>query len=174
MPSEEYALFIDGGSRGNPGVAGCGAVLKNPRGETIAKESKALGQTTNNVAEYHALLLGLEAALRQNVRRLKVFSDSELLVRQLQGKYKVRSADLRPLFEQAQSTLTAFDRIVFEHIPRERNREADALANQAMDGGGSETKRFDAVYRRGAIFPVTSLHLPENSRLECVVKVKKH
>jgi probable phosphoglycerate mutase len=132
-PSEVIA-HIDGASRGNPGPAAYGVVLESPDGVPLTTLSKAIGHTTNNVAEYHGLLAALEYALQHNVRRLKVLSDSELMARQIQGAYKVKSPDLKPLFERARSAIAQLESFSIEHVRREHNREADKLANLALDG----------------------------------------
>jgi ribonuclease HI len=132
---ERLILNADGGARGNPGPAGCGAVLSLPDGEIVAGLQKFLGNTTNNVAEYQGLLLGLEAAKDEGASDLEVRLDSELIVRQLNGQYKVKSPHLKPLYEQAKSLLQAFDSVTIVHVRRENNREADKLANLAMDQG---------------------------------------
>ncbi len=126
-------LYTDGGSRGNPGPAGCGAVLTDPRGKTLAEISEPIGRATNNVAEYQALLFGLEAAAARSVQELTVRCDSELMVHQLNGIYKVRNAGLKPLYERAKELLAGFRNVRIEHVRREMNRRADALANAAMD-----------------------------------------
>jgi len=128
-------LNADGGSRGNPGPAGAGAVLADPDGDMVAELQRYLGETTNNVAEYHGLILGLEEALRLGCREITVRLDSELIVRQLQGRYKVKSPKLKPLYAQARKLLAAFAAAEVEHVRREHNREADRLANLAMDQG---------------------------------------
>lgn len=132
---ELLILNADGGARGNPGPAGCGAVLSLPDGEVVARLNKYLGKTTNNVAEYQGLLLGLQAAKDHGAAKLEVRLDSELIVRQLNGQYKVKSPLLKPLYEQARGLLQAFDSVTIVHVRRENNREADKLANQAMDQG---------------------------------------
>lgn len=132
---EKLILNADGGARGNPGPAGCGAVLSLPGGEVVASLHKYLGHATNNVAEYQGLLLGLKAAQEQGACNLEVRLDSELIVRQLNGQYKVKSPHLKPLFEKAQSLLRTFKDVTVVHVRRENNREADKLANQAMDRG---------------------------------------
>jgi ribonuclease HI len=124
---------IDGGSRGNPGPASYGVVIRDQRGEIAAKLKKYIGRTTNNVAEYYALIAALDYAQSHNVRTLRVESDSELLVKQMRGHYKVKSADLRPLHERATKMTQAFESFRIEHVYREQNAEADGLANEAMD-----------------------------------------
>lgn len=136
---DKLILNADGGARGNPGPAGCGAVLRLPSGEEVAGLKKFLGNTTNNVAEYQGLLLGLEAAQAQGASNLEVRLDSELIVRQLNGQYKVKSPHLKPLYERAKSLLQAFASVNVVHVRREQNREADKLANQAMDQGMGKT-----------------------------------
>ena len=131
--SEVAILYSDGGSRGNPGPAGCGAVLTDPTGRTLAEISEPIGRATNNVAEYQALILGLEAAAERGVQELTVRCDSELIVHQLNGIYKVRNAGLKPLHERARKLLAGFRSVRIEHVRREMNRKADALANAAMD-----------------------------------------
>ncbi len=128
-----WSLFCDGASRGNPGLAGAGAVLLNPRGEAAAQLARFLGETTNNVAEYQALILGLKEAARLGARKLKVFADSELLVRQLNGQYRVKSPHLLPLWRLAQNELQNFESVSLAHVPRAQNHLADDLANRAID-----------------------------------------
>jgi ribonuclease HI len=124
---------IDGGSRGNPGPASYGVVIRDPRGEVAAKLKKYIGRTTNNVAEYYGLIAALDYAQSHNVRALRIESDSELLVKQMRGHYKVKSADLRPLHERASKMAQGFESFRIDHVYREQNSEADALANEAMD-----------------------------------------
>jgi len=125
----------DGGSRGNPGPAGFGAVLVDSEGHTVAELSEFLGIRTNNFAEYSGLLACLEYALKHHIPRLKVVSDSELMVKQIQGKYKVNSPDLKPLWQEARNRIAKLDGFEITHALRHKNKEADALANQAMDRG---------------------------------------
>ena len=126
-------LHVDGASRGNPGEAGFGVHVASDGGETVASLYGYLGRATNNVAEYQALLHGLRYALERGARDVRVFSDSELLVRQLAGRYRVKNEGLLPLFREAQSLLARFESARVSHVPREQNREADALANKAVD-----------------------------------------
>ncbi len=128
-----WRLYCDGASRGNPGPAAAGAVLLNPQGAVQARLGKYLGETTNNVAEYQALLLGLEKARQLGVSKIRIFADSELLVRQLTGRYQVKSPHLLPLWRSAQNILSEFAAHEIAHVPREENTQADALANQAID-----------------------------------------
>ncbi len=131
---ERYVLYCDGASRGNPGPAAIGAVLYGPSGDEPALEiSEALGKSTNNVAEYKALIAGLEGAHDLDVQNLLVRLDSQLLVRQISGEYRVRSAGLKPLFRRVEALVARFAVVEIEHVPREENAVADALANEALD-----------------------------------------
>lgn len=132
--SGAWTLNTDGGARGNPGPAGAGIVLRSPDGAIVARGGAFLGSVTNNVAEYEALLWGLRAAKALGVTRLVVRADSELVVKQLRGEYRVKNEGLKPLFTRAQGLRRAFDSVEFVHVRREQNAEADALANEAMDG----------------------------------------
>lgn len=129
----DAVLWTDGAARGNPGPAGIGAILKTPEGEVIVAEGQYVGETTNNVAEYKALLLGLERALEHGVRHLEVRADSELLIKQLRGEYKVRSEGLKPLYLRALELLREFDAPKLVHVRRELNSEADRLANRGIN-----------------------------------------
>jgi len=124
--------FVDGGARGNPGPAGAGAVLE---GENPFAVSEYLGETTNNVAEYTALLLLLRQALTRGYDELAVFADSELMVRQINGQYKVKDNKLRELFFQATELIAKLRKFSLTHIPREKNQAADRLVNEAIDRG---------------------------------------
>jgi probable phosphoglycerate mutase len=128
--------FIDGGSRGNPGPAGFGVHVQDGDGVIIAELYGFLGRATNNVAEYAALIKALEWAREHSCRSLRLFSDSELLVRQFRGEYKVRNAGLLPLYARAKVLARGIPSLEVAHVPRERNTEADALANRAMDEEG--------------------------------------
>ncbi len=132
---EWIIAFCDGGSRGNPGPAGYGVFIEDLDGQKLAELSEYLGKTTNNVAEYSALLAALEWALGHGRTRLRVVADSELLVKQIQGRYKVASPDLRPLFEEAKRRIARLDMFRIEHVLRGKNQKADRLANAAMDRG---------------------------------------
>jgi len=125
----------DGGARGNPGPSGYGAVLAGPNGEPLAELSEFLGVRTNNYAEYSGLLGVLAYALEHGYRRLKVVSDSELMVKQIQGKYKVNSPDLKPLWQEAKTRIARLDAFEISHALRHKNKDADRLANLAMDRG---------------------------------------
>ena len=130
---DTFVLFTDGGSRGNPGPAAAGFVLADGRGQTVHAAGHFLGRTTSNVAEYRALLEGLSEALRRGVKRLAVRSDSELMVRQLQGAYRVRNEGLKPLYKEALKKLDRFESVEVVHVRRERNVQADRLVNEALD-----------------------------------------
>lgn len=125
--------YIDGGARGNPGPAGYGAFIQSPEGSTLAELHGALGIATNNVAEYNGLLAALQWAIDHNERRVHIRADSELLVRQMRGEYKVRNAGLQPLYVRARLLAAELDDVKFEHVRREFNKEADRLSNLGMD-----------------------------------------
>lgn len=133
--SNWFTAWCDGGSRGNPGPAGYGAVVQNPEGRIVARLSQFLGIQTNNFAEYSGLLAVLEWALANDARRLKVISDSELMVNQMKGRYKVASPILRPLWEEARRRAASLEAFEMTHTLRGGNKEADQLANDAMDKG---------------------------------------
>ena len=130
-----YTAHCDGGSRGNPGPAGYGAVIEDPHGKTVARLSEFLGRQTNNVAEYKGLIAVLEWAAERGVRQLRVISDSELMVKQMKGQYKVASPVLRPMWEEARRLSRDLERFEIRHTLRGGNKEADRLANEAMDKG---------------------------------------
>jgi probable phosphoglycerate mutase len=134
-PGLWHTAHCDGGSRGNPGPAGYGAVVEDSKGQVVARLSEFLGHQTNNYAEYKGLLAVLTWALANNVRRLRVVSDSELMVRQMKGIYKVKNPGLRPLWEEAQCQSRQLDAFDMRHTLRGGNKEADKLANAAMDEG---------------------------------------
>ncbi len=130
---QDAILWADGAARGNPGPAGVGIVLKTPDGEVLVAEGGFIGHATNNVAEYKALLLGLERALSRGVRHIEVRADSELLIKQLRGQYRMRSENLRPLYEQTLELLRKFETSRLVHVPRTQNAEADRFANLGID-----------------------------------------
>lgn len=131
-------LFTDGGSRGNPGQAAIGCVLQDPeKGEVVREHAEYIGTTTNNVAEYSALIEGLKIAKRYHPNRLVCHLDSELIVKQLSGEYKVRMEALKPFYDEIQELKAHFPEIRFIHIPRADNHRADALVNQALDANPS-------------------------------------
>ena len=134
-PLSTITAFCDGGARGNPGPSGFGVYIEDERGQKLAELSEFLGIRTNNFAEYSGLLAALEFALRYDHPRLRVISDSELMVKQIKGQYKVKSPDLRPLYEEAKRRIEGLDFFHIQHVLRNKNREADRLANEAMDRG---------------------------------------
>ena len=125
--------YFDGGSRGNPGPAGFGAYVVNDRGDVLAELAEGIGVATNNVAEYRGLLAALQWAVDHGVTELHVKGDSLLLVQQMRGNYRVKNAGLLPLYREAQHLCARIGRVSFEHIPRERNKDADRLTNIGMD-----------------------------------------
>ena len=132
-PTRRVVVNCDGAARGNPGPAGAGAIVVSEQGDVLAEVAEGLGETTNNVAEYTAAVRGLEAAERVGAREVLLRSDSLLLVRQLTGQYRVKSEHLQPLHRQVKQVAARFDRVTYEHVPRERNVEADRLANLGVD-----------------------------------------
>ena len=130
----KLVVHVDGGARGNPGPAAVGVVVSTPDGEVLDEIGEVIGVATNNVAEYRALLRGLERARALGATEVDVFNDSELVARQVTGDYKVKSAGLKPLHREALTALRGFDRWSISSVPRERNERADALVNAALDG----------------------------------------
>ena len=130
-----FTAHCDGGSRGNPGPAGFGAVVEDPQGRVVARLSDYLGRQTNNYAEYSGLVAVLKWAAENGVKRLRVVSDSELMVKQMNGQYKVANPGLRPLWEEARRLARGLDAFQITHTLRAGNAEADRLANDAMDRG---------------------------------------
>jgi ribonuclease HI len=184
-PSGVHIANIDGASRGNPGPASYAVVIRDPDGKVALELAKRLGRETNNVAEYYALLAALDYAAANGITALRVRSDSELLVRQMQGRYKVKSPELKPLFERAQKVVRQLGYFAVEHVRREQNRDADALANVALDSGpvhevhsqaraaGAGAKRepprkIPARFAEGAFVPDQPLDLPEG--MEVIVE----
>ncbi|MFH1030215.1 MAG: ribonuclease HI family protein [bacterium] len=131
--SKKIKLYTDGGARGNPGPAGIGAVLKDENGKNIAEISEYIGETTNNQAEYKALIAGLERAKEIGAGEIECFLDSELVVKQMKREYKVKNEDLAPLFVIAWNLILGFKKISFTHVMRQYNQEADKLVNKAID-----------------------------------------
>jgi probable phosphoglycerate mutase len=134
-PAGWFTAHCDGGSRGNPGPAGFGAVVEDPQGRVVARLSEYLGRQTNNFAEYQGLLAVLAWAIENGAKRLRVVSDSELMVKQMKGQYKVASSGLRPLWEEAKRLVARLERFEMRHTLRGGNQEADRLANEAMYQG---------------------------------------
>jgi ribonuclease HI len=186
---------IDGGSRGNPGPASYGVVIRDPRGEIVARLKKYIGRTTNNVAEYYGLIAALDYAQSNSIKALRVESDSELLVKQMQGQYKVKSADLKPLYERAKKMSQAIPAFRIDHVYREQNREADLLANEAMDeasgkppavtsrnpkdeSGNSRIENRNSIptikvrarFRSGILYPLEDVDLPDGAEVEILLR----
>nr|WP_252263792.1 ribonuclease HI family protein [Paracidobacterium acidisoli] len=145
----------DGGSRGNPGPAGYGVLVQDTQGKTLAELSEFLGRKTNNFAEYSGLLAALDFALSEGHARLRVISDSELMVKQIKGQYRVNSPELRPLYDEARRRIAQLKGFQIQHVLREKNRRADQLANQAMDRGtGRATAAAPDHAKRSSVAPV--------------------
>jgi ribonuclease HI len=132
----KVVVHVDGGARGNPGPAAAAAVVSTPDGNVLDEAAVTLGTTTNNVAEYRGLLLGLERARALGATEVEVVNDAELIARQVNGIYKVKHPDMRPLHAAALEALGAFDRWTVRAVPRAQNADADALVNQALDAAG--------------------------------------
>jgi ribonuclease HI len=130
---ERVIVNVDGGARGNPGPAAVAAVVTTPDGEVIDRRGETIGRATNNVAEYRALLLGIELAKASGAEEVELVGDSELIVKQVKGEYRVKDAGLRQLHGQVRSALTGLDRWSIRHVRREQNAEADRLVNEALD-----------------------------------------
>ena len=186
-PPEHYLIaHSDGGARGNPGPAGYGVVIKDESGRTVAALSEYLGHQTNNFAEYQGLIAALEYAIKHRPRALKLISDSELLVRQIKGIYKVKNAVLQDLHGRAKELIAQLEWFSIGHAFREQNQEADRLANEAMDKGmgrggarmGDSSARpatppqqeFEGVVRHGKV-ELSNGTLPDGTRVQ--VRVKK-
>jgi ribonuclease HI len=136
MPvADRVIVHVDGGARGNPGPAAIGVVVSAADGSLLDEVAERIGVATNNVAEYRALLRGLERAAAVGAHQVELINDSELVARQLTGDYKVKHPSMKPLYEQAMSALRAFDRWTIRTVPRAQNARADELVNQALDGG---------------------------------------
>lgn len=129
----KLVIHVDGGARGNPGPAAIAAVLRSPDGDVVDEVNEAIGVASNNVAEYRALLLGLERAKALGAGEVEVVNDSELIAKQVNGDYKVKHADMKPLHAAAMAAFGQFDRWRIRTVPREQNKDADALVNQALD-----------------------------------------
>src|ERR1700757_2620876 len=182
-----YQANVDGGSRGNPGPAAYGVVVRDPGGEIVARLKKYIGQNTNNVAEYFGLIAALDYAQTHGIRALRIESDSELMVKQMRGQYKVKSADLKPLFERAKKMSQTLESFRIEHVYREQNRESDALVNQALDETSQrralqapekqptrETPmRLVARYKDGLLQPEEPLNLPDGTQVEILLRLRK-
>jgi ribonuclease HI len=186
-PAGVCVANIDGASRGNPGPAAYAVVLRDPAGKVVLELAKHIGRQTNNVAEYYALLAALDYAASHGIQALRIRSDSELLVRQMQGRYKVKSADLKPLHERALRLARQLAYFAIEHVPREQNRDADGLANLALDQAGARssmgpasptspnrqasTLSVRARYTNGVLQPLEPLDFPEGA--EVLLDIRK-
>ena len=148
--------YCDGGSRGNPGPSGYGVSIEDGAGKPMAELSEFLGVKTNNFAEYSGLLAALEYVISHGHPRLRVVADSELMVKQMKGQYRVNSPDLRPLWEEAKRRVAHLERFEIQHVLRAKNKRADALANQAMDRGSSRTVRDVGTPEPRTLFAVPS------------------
>ena len=187
-PERYLIAHSDGGARGNPGPAGYGVVVQDQAGQKVAALSQYLGHQTNNFAEYQGLIAALEYAIEHGHKALKVISDSELLVRQIKGIYKVKNATLQELHGRAKQLIAQLDWFSIDHALREHNREADELANQAMDKGtgraatptrvatgdspataSSTSNEFEGVVKGGTI-KLLNGELPEGTRVQVRVK----
>lgn len=184
-PPEHYlTAHSDGGARGNPGPAGYGVVIKDEAGHTVAALSEYLGHQTNNFAEYQGLIAALEYAITHGPKALKLISDSELLVRQIKGIYKVKNAVLQDLHGRAKELIAQLDWFSIGHAFREQNQEADRLANEAMDKGMGRSvarapspaqlaaqaqQEFEGIVRSGKVELVGG-SLPEGTRVQLRVK----
>jgi ribonuclease HI len=126
-------VYSDGASRGNPGPAGAGAVLLDEKGGMLKRLGKYIGRETNNIAEYQGLLLGLRGAIEFGAREIEIRADSELMIKQLKGEYRVKNEGLKPLFTEAQSLMRRFEKVKLRHVPREENTLADEMSNRAID-----------------------------------------
>jgi ribonuclease HI len=132
VSTERMAISADGASRGNPGSAAIGATIKDEQGGLIARISRPIGRATNNQAEYQAVIAALHEAVRLGARKVDIRLDSELVVRQLNGRYRVKNAALKTLHQEAKGLLVCLETVTIKHVPREQNREADRLANMAL------------------------------------------
>ncbi len=188
-PPEHYLIaHSDGGARGNPGPAGYGVVIKDESGRKVAALSEYLGHQTNNFAEYQGLIAALEYAIEHGPKALKLISDSELLVRQIKGIYKVKNATLQELYGRAKELIAQLDWFSIGHAFREQNQDADRLANEAMDKGMGRSsghvgfgdspvrpspqaqQEFEGIVRNGKV-EISNGTLPEGTRVQ--VRVKK-
>ncbi len=186
--SAEIIARIDGASRGNPGPAAYAVIIESAEGEVLDSLSRQLGTATNNFAEYHGLLAALEYALENRHPHLRVLSDSELLVRQIEGRYKVKSPGLVPLHERATHMIAGLESFRIQYVPREQNREADRLANRTLDGtekspsrpardarapskpAATGPLRTSAVYRGGVLELQEELPLEEGEEVQIEVR----
>jgi probable phosphoglycerate mutase len=196
MSSSEVVAHVDGASRGNPGPAAYGVVMETTAGERVAAFAKFLGETTNNFAEYQGLLAALDYALSHHHLRLSVVTDSELMARQISGRYKVRSSDLKRLYDRAQAMIARLESFSIRHVRREHNRAADGLANQALDAAEAglalppapapraaparpantapgEPLHTSATFQSGVLRPHERLPLFDGEKVELEIRRKK-
>ncbi len=174
--SRTATLYIDGAARGNPGPAAYAVVLTSP-GQPDIEQAQAIGTATNNIAEYTALIEGLSLAAQRGVQKLNIFSDSELVVRQMNGEYQVRSQELRKLHEKARRLWDQFEQVTIQHIPREQNQRADTLANQALDGTRDTSRHGQSGLLKLARTPSPTLASEEAIRAEairCLADAARH
>src|SRR5579863_3565905 len=155
-----YTANIDGAARGNPGPAAYGVVVRRPDGTAHESLGKYIGRATNNVAEYYALIAALDYAAANGIRRLRVYSDSQLIVNQIKGLYKVKHPDLRPLHERAKKQAATLEAFTIQYVPREQNRDADDLANVALDSTSGVKPAYGAAPAR-VENPVKALFLED-------------
>jgi ribonuclease HI len=133
MDKEQLIIYTDAASRGNPGKAGIGIIIYNSKGEVLHQEAQYIGKATNNIAEYIAVIYGLQEGIIRKAKNLTIYTDSELLVRQIDGQYQIKNHFLRNLFSLIKHLSTGFEKLTIKHINREKNKEADQLANKAID-----------------------------------------
>jgi ribonuclease HI len=194
-PETTYSANIDGAARGNPGPASYGVVIRRPDGTPLESLGKYIGRHTNNVAEYYALIAALDYAAACGIQRLRVHSDSQLIVNQMKGLYKVKHPDLRPLHERAKKQAAGLEAFTIQYVPREQNLEADAVANAALDNTGgvkpafkyepskpmesarsaprtslSAPRKIRARFREGLLVPDEPLGYGENEELEITIE----
>src|ERR1700730_18247177 len=148
-----YTANIDGAARGNPGPAAYGVIVRRPDGKTHESLGKYIGRTTNNVAEDYALIAAVDYAAASGIRRLRVYSDSQLIVNQIKGLYKVKHPALRPLHERAKKQAATLESFTIQYVPREQNRDADDLANAALDSTSGVKPAYSAVPAKPASPP---------------------
>ena len=190
-----YTANIDGAARGNPGPASYGVVVRRPDGSPLESLGKYIGRHTNNAAEYYALIAALDYAAANGIKRLRVQSDSQLIVNQIKGTYKVKHPDLRPLHERAKKLAATLEAFVIQYVPREQNRAADTLANAALDNtsgvktaygsepanraaiGRSESRaslsaprKIRARYQNSVLVPAEPLGFGEDEELEITIE----
>jgi ribonuclease HI len=179
QPHNYLVAHVDGGSRGNPGPSGYGVVITDQSGRKVATLSEYLGHQTNNYAEYHGLLAALDYVTKHGHKALKVVGDSELLVKQIRGQYKVKSPALLELYQRARQMIAQLDWFSIQHVLREKNMEADQLANAAMDKGmgrrvpsptsGAIRQEFQGIVRDGVIV-LEDGRLPDGTRVQVRIR----